>query len=432
MASTPTTPSTARTDYRGTASRDYGGLITREPAAVHAPATLDELTATIRQLRVAGTPWVMRGAGHSAGGQPLIGQGAVIRSRALTGIIADDGSTITVAAGTPWRDVIEHLAADGRRPPVVTDQLYTTVGGTLSVGGIGDTSHLDGLQIDSVLALTLVTPDGELHPLAAGDDLFRFALAGHGQLGALADVTLSTRRRPPSLAARAYTFPSLPAYLAAVTALSEAGRASRHAFIRGRMFWVRDQAEQPVQATIGAFAADLAAAPPAQLPGSSASSEPELVDLLALARADRDDAPFVYAPCAELVLPFDRAVAIWAELDRELRTTGIPALFREGVSVSVVAPGTRLPLSPLPRDGQAGVAIALRVRVTDEVVARKAAAVLRGIAVRALAAGGRLYAIGEEPDDARWLRAQYADVWPEWTTLKQRLDPERRCHPWHV
>lgn len=414
----------AMDDTLGWASRDYGGLITRVPAAVHAPRSIDELASTIRALREARVPWVVRGAGHSAGGQPLIHGGAVISMDGLAAVTADTGDAVTAQAGMRWLALAQHLADSGRRPAVLTDQLGTTLGGTLAVGGVGDTSHHAGLQIDSVRALTLVAPDGEAHALGPDDPRFRHALAGHGQLGAIAEVTLAVAARPRQLAVRAYRFPSVAAYLDAV-----AGAAGGFAYIRGRMYWRRHQTDQPVKAVIGAFADDLAAAPPAELPGASAASPPELVDPVAHAARDREPAAPPFAPACELVLPLAGAAAAWATLDATLRASGLPAHLADGASVAVVAPGA-LPLSPIPAGG--GVVFALRPRFTDEVTARRAAVWLRRFAQRALDAGARLYPIGEEPDDARWAAAQYAAAWPAWSALKQACDPDRLCHPWHL
>lgn len=408
------------------AARDYGGLIHRPPREVHAPLTLDALVVCVRALRAAGTPWVVRGAGHSSGGQPLIHGGAVIDLTGLAAIVRDDGDAITVQAGMTWLALVRHLARDGRRPPVVTDQLRTTIGGTLAVGGVGDTSHVDGLQIDHVLALTLVTPDGEVHRVRAGDELHRFALAGHGQLGVIAEATLATVRRTSTIAARALAYPSVATGLAALEALAAQGVTGPWPFARARLRW---KAETRITAVIGGFAADLDAAPPADLGGAIKASAPEAVALIAGDRAA--DTWQGFAPCAEIVLPRREAAAIWAPLDALVRASGLPAHLPDGASIALVAPGA-LPLAPSAVSAAGGVVIALRPRIADERVARRVAAWLRGFAARALAGGAWLYPIGEEPDDARWARAQYAAAWPAWLALKDRLDPDRRCHPWRL
>ena len=267
--------------------RDHGGLIVREPSAVYAPSSVDELAACVRTLRADRTPWVTRGAGHSSGGQSLIHGGAVVEMANLAAIVADDGPTVTVQAGIHWRDVMAQLAPTGRRPTVVTGELTTTVGGTLSVGGVGETSHFEGLQIDGVRGLTIVTPDGEVHRVGIEHELARFVLAGHGQLGVIAEATLATRPRVSTIAARALAFESLADYLALVDGLLAIGDGGPYPFVRGRLLWRDGVRHTVVKATVGAFSAELAAAPPATFGGALKASEPLLVDLL----APKDRAP---------------------------------------------------------------------------------------------------------------------------------------------
>ncbi len=411
-------------DIRLNPSVDFGGLVTRVPAFVLQPRATGELAACVAFLRTLELPWVARGTGHSSGGRVLVPEGgAVIDLRHLARVVADGGATITVEAGTWWLAVLEHLARDGRRPAVLTDNLRSSVGGTLAAGGVGEASHLEGLQIDAVVGLTVVTPDGAVHRVGPGDELFRYSLAGHGQLGVIAEATLTTRRRPPFLAARTLLYPDLPAYVAAV---AEHGHG--HAFVRGRILWRPGTAGNPVRAVIGSFSADLADAPPPDLGGAVAASKPKVLDLLERARNPRTPWP-AFAPCAEIALPLPGGLAMWASLDEELRAAGLPSFLERGSSAVVLAPGARLPLAPFPPGAERALLVALRPGLEDEAVARRVAAWLRGFSGRAVAAGARLYLVGEEPADPGWLARNYGDALPAWRALKQRLDPGGWCHP---
>jgi FAD/FMN-containing dehydrogenase len=75
---------------------------------------------------------------------------------------------------------------------VLTDYLGLTVGGTLSVGGLGGTSHRYGTQTDTVLALDAVTADGRQRSCSATEspELFQALLAGLGQCGVITRATL--------------------------------------------------------------------------------------------------------------------------------------------------------------------------------------------------------------------------------------------------
>ena len=50
----------------------------------------------------------------------------------------------------------------GLTPPVLTDYLNLSVGGTLAVGGVGATTPRYGLQSDNVLEIDVVTGRGEV------------------------------------------------------------------------------------------------------------------------------------------------------------------------------------------------------------------------------------------------------------------------------
>lgn len=103
--------------------------------------------------------------------------------RSFNAIEPPTANGVWVQAGTRWREVLAATTAVGLTPPVFTDYVDTTVGGTLCVGGIGGASHRHGLQVDNVLTLEVVTGDGRkifcsptIQPL-----LFRSVLVGLGQ-----------------------------------------------------------------------------------------------------------------------------------------------------------------------------------------------------------------------------------------------------------
>ena len=65
-------------------------------------------------------------------------------------------------AGIKWRALVEHLAPQRLSPPVLTNNLDVTVGGTLSMGGLGVASWRYGTQADNCLELEVVTGTGEI------------------------------------------------------------------------------------------------------------------------------------------------------------------------------------------------------------------------------------------------------------------------------
>ncbi len=127
-----------------------------------------------------------RGAGHSCHGQTLSDGGILIENLGDSAEfkLLDDGQ-VEVSSKTRWSHLEKALNERGRSVPVVTDYLDLSVGGTLSVGGYGIDSIAHGAQVDNVTKLRLLLPDGTARWCSETEnsDLFRFSLAGLGQLG---------------------------------------------------------------------------------------------------------------------------------------------------------------------------------------------------------------------------------------------------------
>jgi FAD/FMN-containing dehydrogenase len=97
---------------------------------------------------------------------------------------ADDGAT--------WAEVLGVTLPQGRTPPVLPDYLGLSVGGTLSVGGVGGTTWRLGVVSDHVLELEVVTSRGETVTCSpvVHRRLFDAVRAGLGQVGIVTRATL--------------------------------------------------------------------------------------------------------------------------------------------------------------------------------------------------------------------------------------------------
>ncbi len=138
---------------RQAAGQDFGQLVFEPPAAVLRPGSVDDVARMVRFARHQGIRVVGRGAAHSTFGQAQHRAGLAIDLTSLDRIGPIAGATVTVDAGCRWRAVLAATLAAGLMPPVLPDYIGQTVGGTLSVGGIGAMSFRDGAQIDHVVAL---------------------------------------------------------------------------------------------------------------------------------------------------------------------------------------------------------------------------------------------------------------------------------------
>jgi FAD/FMN-containing dehydrogenase len=198
------------------AADDFGHTAHRQPAAVLRPGSPDDVAAIVRYARDRGLQVACRGRGHTTDGQAQAAGGIVVESGALAAIheIVPDGALVD--AGVTWRALIEAALALGLTPPVVTDYLDLSVGGTLSAAGIGGASHRAGAQVDNVLELDVVTGDGVRRSCALDRDaeLFDAVLGGLGQCAIILRARL--RLVPASPVARVYdlTYPSLEAFTA--------------------------------------------------------------------------------------------------------------------------------------------------------------------------------------------------------------------------
>lgn len=177
-------------DLRG-ATRDFGGVACCTPRLVARPGSVAEVVAVIRGAATETTDVVARGCGHSTRGESLT-DGIALDMRGMTTVHRVGDDRVTVDAGATWREVLETTLPYGRMPPVLTDYLDLTVGGTLSASGIGGTSHIHGTQAANVIELEAVTPEGEIVTCSPTHRrrLFDALRAGMGRHGVITTATL--------------------------------------------------------------------------------------------------------------------------------------------------------------------------------------------------------------------------------------------------
>jgi cytokinin dehydrogenase len=185
-------------DVRSAAASDFGRLIHRQPRGVMKPASSDDIASLMRRAKTQGVKVAARGQGHSTYGRALVEDGVVVDMRAMNAIRDIRPDRVVVDAGVTWRDLFEAVLAVGLTPPVLTNYLGLSVGGTVAVGGIGAASSRHGLQTDNVIALDVVTGEGEEASCSATENpaLFDAVRAGLGQCGIVTRATLRLVRAP--------------------------------------------------------------------------------------------------------------------------------------------------------------------------------------------------------------------------------------------
>jgi len=186
------------TASREAAAEDFGHVVYRMPVAVLQPGSVADIVTMVQFARAHDLQVAARGQGHSTYGQPLVLAGVVIDMNvpAMQAITVADGQA-RVGAGVRW-DILLDETLPAQTPPVLTDYLELTVGGTLAVGGMGGMSSRYGAQIDQVLALTVVTGRGEVVACSPQRErkLFEAVLGGLGQYGIIVEATVRLVRVP--------------------------------------------------------------------------------------------------------------------------------------------------------------------------------------------------------------------------------------------
>jgi cytokinin dehydrogenase len=186
------------------AADDFGHIIHERPRAVLRPGSVRDVQRIIRFANRRQLSVSMRGQGHSTQGQSQAEAGIVIDSRSLAAIESISEQGAVVGPGARWLDVLVACLEQGLTPPVFTDFIELSVGGTLSGGGIGGATQRHGLQVNNVLELELVTGEGELIRCSPQrrPAIFNAVLGGLGQLGIIVRATLKLVIAPES--ARVY------------------------------------------------------------------------------------------------------------------------------------------------------------------------------------------------------------------------------------
>lgn len=180
---------------REAAATDFGHVIVRKPAAVVRPASAEDVAKTLKFAARHSLSVSTRGAGHSQAGQSLSDH-IVLDMYSLRDIRAVGEKAVVCQTGLKWRSLTEQLARERLSPPVLTNNLDVTIGGTLSSGGLGVASWRHGTQADNCLELEVVTGGGEIVRCSPGEnqDLFNAVRAGMGQFGVMTEAKLRLRR----------------------------------------------------------------------------------------------------------------------------------------------------------------------------------------------------------------------------------------------
>jgi cytokinin dehydrogenase len=189
------------------AAWDFGAMVRRAPTVVVEPLDAGDVCSVLDVASHAGVPVAVRGTGHSQSGQCLVDGGICMDMRRIDSVRVDAGAAIVEAgAGATWRSIIDAAFALGFLPRALTLVVDATIGGTLSMAGVGALSFRAGAQVNNVRYLDVVTPGGELLRCSSNEnrELFDCVRSGLGQCGVIVKAGYSLR--PCRKLLRSYSF----------------------------------------------------------------------------------------------------------------------------------------------------------------------------------------------------------------------------------
>ena len=179
-------------------SSDFGRIVTRSPGVVVRPASSDDVAEVIRYARQQSVPVATRGEAHTQTGQATVDAGILLDLTSLDRILKIDPGVpeADCQGGVKWETLVHQTVPQGLVPPVLTNNLGVTVGGTLSVAGLGVASLHHGAQGDNVTEIEVVTGSGDIVVCSPNreTELFDAVRSGLGQFGAITRARLKLRR----------------------------------------------------------------------------------------------------------------------------------------------------------------------------------------------------------------------------------------------
>jgi FAD/FMN-containing dehydrogenase len=149
-------------------STDHGNYIRRQPLAVLKPGSVKDIIQMVKYANQHNLQIAMRGYGHSRSGETLVEAGIIIDSRTLKAVEVRNDQSVDAQPGAFLAEVYEAAFAKNLTLPAMPGCTELSVGGVLSVGGWGGTSHRFGAAVDSAQELE-------------ESELFEMVLAGMGQ-----------------------------------------------------------------------------------------------------------------------------------------------------------------------------------------------------------------------------------------------------------
>src|SRR5712691_1396698 len=206
---------------------DQSNLFHRIPAAVLRHGSVQDVVKIVQYANQRSLKVAMKGRGHSQYAQTQAEGGIDIDSGNLNAVHLPTKDSVDAQPGAFWAIVASQCLARGLTPPVFPATcLALSVGGTLSVGGIGTTTIHHGAQVDTVTELDVVTGDGRLVTCSSDreNELFNMVLAGIGQCGIIVRARIRLIPAPIHVVLQNLIYSDIESYLADQSRTAADGR----------------------------------------------------------------------------------------------------------------------------------------------------------------------------------------------------------------
>ncbi|WP_419420968.1 FAD-binding protein [Legionella sp. D16C41] len=175
-------------------SYDFGRLITSQAKAVFIPESIESIKEFMAYANENGLPVTIRGNGMSQSGQSLApSNGVIISTVELNSLHHLQEEFIWVDVNATWSSLIATSLKNNKIPYITPYNCNLSVGGVLSVGGIGAASFRYGSVINHVQALEVITADGQLLQVDASSPLYHACLGGQGQFAIITKACIKLR-----------------------------------------------------------------------------------------------------------------------------------------------------------------------------------------------------------------------------------------------
>jgi FAD/FMN-containing dehydrogenase len=163
------------------ARRVWNGAIDRRPALIARCAGADDVVEAVRFPRERDLPVSVRGGGHAVAGHAVVDGGLMIDLSLMKAVRVDPAAgTARAAGGLLWSELDRATQQFGLATTggIIS---HTGIGGLTLGGGLGHLMRKHGLTVDNLVAVELVTADGErLSVDAATEPELLWGLRGGG------------------------------------------------------------------------------------------------------------------------------------------------------------------------------------------------------------------------------------------------------------